>query len=181
MEAVAEGIRTVSREASASAGGAGAALREVGGSVGLIEAAFGGGRDGGIRELGARIRSAGAELTADGAGRRRLLESAGESGGTLAGEMASLRDGIAAGAVMSAAVSACLKVLDETCAALRAGSRRPAAGERPGLAGLKDDRDHYTMRAERELHDAFTRAAPVEEIQAPPPDAGDFGNNVELF
>jgi hypothetical protein len=55
--------------------------------------------------------------------------------------------------------------------------------------GLTDFARHYTMQAERDVHQGITRAAvgatpvavPVEQLEFPPKGAGELGENVEFF
>jgi methyl-accepting chemotaxis protein len=180
METVAEGIREVSQEASESAGSAGLALRGVDVAARRLTETLNESADSGFGQAGgvaSRIQEVVSELQSANAGNRRLLECIAGGGAALEQEIAALRDGFVADAVMSEISSACLESLDEVAATVGAMAGVVAAQAPAG--GLDLGQASYTMHAEREVHASFTGAPPGPVLQ--PPSESDFGGNVELF
>jgi len=105
-------------------------------------------------------------------------------GASLNEDLAAARNGFSVGAVFAAAIAqareALRKIADETPFGWPPGG----AGALP--QGLADFARHYTMQAEREVHQAVTRptdaAAPVAALAVlPSGEVEEFGDNVELF
>ena len=187
MEAVAQGIRRVAQTACTGAAGAGHALRGVEGKAAELTAALGAGSGSvslGAGEVVGRIDGIMAQLAAQTDARGRLLESLAQSGERMAAEITALRRSIAADRVMKETVAECLDML---------ASARPRSTRRVEEARserwLRKAETGYAMRAERDVHAAFSAAA-VSRLPAPSNETSgeggalagsEFGANVELF
>ena len=176
MEAVAEGIRGVSQQASSRAAAAGGSLREVGRAAGRLSTVVGTGMEGPrAGELASRTCRLAGEVCAASAESRRLLHSLAAHGDALAGDIQALRSGVDVDRVLADISADCLGALAKIDAPVRAGE----LAER--RSALRRTEGSYTMHAERHVHDAFTgagairAAAPVSEV------VSEFGVNVELF
>lgn len=106
-------------------------------------------------------------------------------GARLSEDVSATRKSFSVGALFADAVSRTRGMLQEI-------------GEESGLSrggaealerGLGDFAKHYTMQAERDVHEGITRApvgatpaaVPVEQLEFPPKEAGELGENVEFF
>lgn len=167
MEAVAQGIRRVSQSACAGAAAAGDALRAVEAGAQRLAAALGdqsGGSTQGAGNVAGRIREIVSQLAATGAEHRRLLQSLAESGERIAGEVAALRQSMAADRVMEQTSAECLASL-ERIAAESHTAHAPRARRDTGW--LHRAQKNYAMHAEREVHAAFAAGRPSPRPPGP--------------
>jgi hypothetical protein len=115
-------------------------------------------------------------------------------GARLREDLSATRTSFSVGALFAEAVSRARGMLQEIGESHRSGL--PPDGAETPEQGLADFAEHYTMQAERDVHEGATRAAawaaplavPAEPVavlaersESPPKEAGEFGENVELF
>jgi hypothetical protein len=96
----------------------------------------------------------------------------------LSAEVDILRSNLSAGRVFTATIQSCTQALRR----IQAQSAGTEAS--PQTEALKELRQHYTMQAEREIHDAVAAVDTSEAeavLRAAQPAGGEFGDNVELF
>jgi len=176
MEAVAEGIRGISQQASSSAAATGGLLREVERAAGRLSTVLGTGIEGQrAGELASRTCRLAEEVCAASAAGRRLLHSLAGHSDKLAGDIQALRGDVVADRVLAGISADCLDALAKIAVPVRAGKlaeRRPALSRTEG---------RYTMHAERHVHDVFTGAGAIRAAVEVPEAASEFGANVELF
>ncbi len=179
MEAVAEGIRGVSQEASRQAEEAGRALSAAETAV----AGFTGGLDGGgaetarARQAEARLQQVCAELDARTDGAQQLLSAMSGQGAALSREIAALAAGLTADEQMERACAAGLEPLGEAVRLAGDGVPDGGGGSERALASVAE---LYTMQHEREIHAAVAGAALPEAGAALDGESG-LSGNVELF
>lgn len=181
MEAVAEGIRGVSQEASGHAEQAGEALsRAEAGVAGFARGLDGdGGQDTGrAREAEARLRQVCAELDERAAAARQLLAAMAGRGAELSGEISALAAGLTADEQMEQACAACLAALAE---AARAAEDAPGDDAGKPADSLASVAGLYTMQHEREVHATVAGTSPPPAAGEAEACASALGDNVELF
>jgi hypothetical protein len=187
MVAVADTIRGVSRDASANAATVSQSLREVQRSAEGLSAVLGGdltAQSQQAAEMAARVRESAGELRARNAASRRALRSIADDGDALAREIAELREGITADRVMAQVSAVCLESLEEVAAIARTVAGDPDAQQHAEI--LHQALRSYTMRAEREVHDALAgvpggSGVALQPVAAMAGSGSELGDNVELF
>ncbi len=101
-------------------------------------------------------------------------------------DLSAARNGFSAGALFAEAIGRARDMLQEIGGGERFGA--PLDGADRGERALADLAKHYTMQAERDVHEGVTRAAAGEapmaasgEPRFPSGEASELGENVELF
>jgi methyl-accepting chemotaxis protein len=92
------------------------------------------------------------------------------------------RNSFSAGALFAEAIGRARSMLQEIGGAEHSGAPPDGAGR--WERGLADLAKHYTMQAERDVHEGVTKAAPAalaEEPGFPSGDVSELGDNIELF
>ena len=108
-------------------------------------------------------------------------------GECLAGELAATRESFSVGSLFAEAIARVRRTMNEIAETTRSGLQRDECDE--SEADLADFVSHYTMQAEREVHEGITRTAagathvavPAERQNFPPGEADELGDNVEFF
>jgi hypothetical protein len=116
-----------------------------------------------------------------------LIQKIVARGDSVARELSATRDGFSAGSLFAAAIGRVQGTIGEMAA--KAESSLPLGDDYEPKIVFADLASHYTMQAERDVHDAVDRAKaeyvsvvePVKERAAFPGDGDELGDNIEFF
>lgn len=181
MVAVADTLRSVSRDASDCASGVIRVLREVEASATGLASSLAGdlaSRSQRASDMAAQIRGAVSELRDKNSQSRSALHSIALDGDALAQEIAALQEGLTADRMLAETSSSCLDSLESVAAELRSAAGDPDAEQHAAM--LHRALRTYTMQAEREVHESLAGGVAVVSAAASQ-SANELGDNVELF
>jgi len=181
MEAVAEGIRGVSHDASGHAQKAGLALVDAEAGVAALAQSLGadaGSAGGRAQAAAACIRTTGAKMEAGAAQTTLLLSTIVDRGEEISTQIASLIAGLTADVLMDRVTGSCLEIL--TTISRTSGSRLRRSPH-PDGTDLMAAAEMYTMQHEREVHAALTGVDVACPPEAGPGPDSSLGSDVEIF